>query len=271
MKKVRILFFLVVIMVNLGYGKIEGNTGLYTLTTNDTTLVITGNNIWVREYPKTGEVVFTLNDGAVCRVLEKGEEQIIRGNKDFWYKIEHSGKIGWVFGSQTSIKQNADFKNFEPFLEYFLQTSFFGKKIDSLIHFRAPMIIDFIHKDIGFYRLYNPGAACVLNQSYDNYSAIMPKVDIPVFFAEELPKEGFCEKSPGPDGVYYKRIDSLPRYLEMDEVFEMEKIDIPSNYKDGLKVKVNVVDKKWIIKTMYFIVADNKWWLVVIDDCDCSA
>ncbi|PKV49174.1 hypothetical protein ATE84_1191 [Aquimarina sp. MAR_2010_214] len=268
---IRILFFLVVTTVNLGYGQANNNAELHTSNSNDTTLVITGDNIWVREYPKTGEVVFTLNDGEVCRVLEKGEEQIIRGNRDFWYKIEHSSKIGWVFGSQTSIRQNADLKSFEPFLEHFLETSFFGKKIDSLMHFRASIITDIIHKEIGFYRLYNPGAACARYQSYDNYSIIMPKVDTPVFFAEEFPEDGFCEKSSSPDGIYYKRIDSLPRYLNMDEVFEMEKINIPTKYRGGPKVKVNILYKEWIIKTMYFMVADNKWWLVVIDDCDCSA
>ena len=30
-----------------------------------------------------------LDEGALCKVLEKGEEQVIRGNQDFWYKIEH--------------------------------------------------------------------------------------------------------------------------------------------------------------------------------------
>ncbi len=69
------------------------------------TLLIEGNNIWVRESPKTGEVAFTLNEGATCYVLEKGESQVIRGNKDFWYKIEYEGKTGWVFGTQTSLKQ----------------------------------------------------------------------------------------------------------------------------------------------------------------------
>lgn len=83
------------------------------------TLIIEGNNIWIRNKPRIGEVVFTLDEGSLCYVLEKGEEQTIRGNKDFWYKIEYEGKIGWVFGSQTSIKQNPP-EEFKDFLEKFI-------------------------------------------------------------------------------------------------------------------------------------------------------
>lgn len=67
-------------------------------------LIIEGNNIWVRESPKTGKVAFTLDNGATCLVLEKGESQVIGGNKDFWYKIGYKGKTGWVFGAQTNLK-----------------------------------------------------------------------------------------------------------------------------------------------------------------------
>lgn len=82
------------------------------------TLRIEGNQIWVRSKPVDGEVVLKLDEGAVCYVLEKGDEQTIRGNSDFWYKIEHANTTGWVFGSQTSIKQikseeiNVFFKRF---------------------------------------------------------------------------------------------------------------------------------------------------------------
>lgn len=86
---------------------------------NSDTLIIEGNNIWIRSKPCTGHVIFTLDEGSYCYILEKGEGQTIRGNKDFWYKIEHEGRIGWVFGSQTSIKQNPPEK-FKDFLEIFI-------------------------------------------------------------------------------------------------------------------------------------------------------
>jgi len=67
-------------------------------------LLIIGNDIWVREIPSTGKVVMKLNDGDLCEVLEKGKYEEIRGMKDYWYKIRFNEKEGWVFGSQTSIK-----------------------------------------------------------------------------------------------------------------------------------------------------------------------
>ncbi|WP_109435879.1 MULTISPECIES: SH3 domain-containing protein [Aquimarina] len=273
MKKTGVLIFLFVITLNfISYGqekgRVENPIEQHDLLSKDTTLVIQGNRIWIRDYPKTGEVVFTLNEGEVCRILEKGEEQIIRGNRDFWYKIEHHDQVGWVFGSQTSIRQNTNFKSFEPFLKYFLQTSFYGKRIDS----QKKNVKQFIHEDIGFYRFYNPGAACTLYSSYLSHNnKIAPKIDNPKFFSQRTFQDGFCEESPDPDGIYYKKIESLPDYPDLSVNYEMKKIDIPEKYKNGLKVKVNVLVDKWIIKTMYFMIADNKWNLVLVDDCDCSA
>ena len=100
----------------------------------------------------------------------------------------------------------------------------------------------------------------------------MPYVDKPIFFAEESPQEGFCDESISLDGVYYKKIDSLPGYVDLNIAnYEIKKIAIPTEYKNNLKVKVNILIDKWIIKTMYFMIADDKWNLVLVDDCDCSA
>ena len=85
----------------------------------ESTLIIDGDNIWIRSEPRTGDVVFTLDAGTICKVLERGEEQTIRENTDYWYKIEYNGKTGWVFGSQTSIKQNPP-EGFDDFLEKFI-------------------------------------------------------------------------------------------------------------------------------------------------------
>ena len=48
-------------------------------------------------------------------------------------------------------------------------------------------------------------------------------------------------------------------------------INISEKYHDSEKIKVDILKDKNIIKTMYFITADDKWRLVLIDDCDCSA
>ncbi|RXJ51108.1 SH3 domain-containing protein [Gelidibacter gilvus] len=69
-------------------------------------LTIEGTNIWIREYPTTGDIIMKLNEGDVCDVLKKDKKDKIGGITDYWYKIKFNNQIGWVFGSQTSIKQN---------------------------------------------------------------------------------------------------------------------------------------------------------------------
>lgn len=69
-------------------------------------LIIHGKDIWVRSEPATGVVVMKLNEGDKCSIIAKGFFEIIRGEADYWYKIEFNGKQGWVFGSQTSVKNN---------------------------------------------------------------------------------------------------------------------------------------------------------------------
>jgi len=68
-------------------------------------LIIEGTNIWIRNKPITGDVVMKLNSGDKCKIIEKGEMATIKEKTDYWYKIEFEGKIGWVFGSQSDIKQ----------------------------------------------------------------------------------------------------------------------------------------------------------------------
>lgn len=271
MKKHILLVLLFLIKLNSCFG--QGNNGVENKNKvqDYQNLIIEGDRIWVREQPKIGKVVCTLNTGEVCRILEKGEEQIIRGNKDFWYKIEHEDKIGWVFGSQTSIKQHA---NFEPFLDDFLQASFFGKKFDSLTYFKSESIRSVTHKEIELKRLYNPGAACIFYDSYEGdikHNSVYPKIEKSNRYFNQEIEEGFCEESANENGVYYKIIEKLPESINMESGEGYIGINIPDKYKNGHKVKVDILVDKWIEKTMYFMVADKKWWLVLIDDCDCSA
>lgn len=69
------------------------------------TLVIELDGAWVREYPVDGDVLMKLPLETVCEVLKKGKEDVINSKRDFWYKIKHQGTEGWIFGSQTSLKQ----------------------------------------------------------------------------------------------------------------------------------------------------------------------
>lgn len=241
-------------------------------------LTIEGNQIWVRTAPKTGEVVMKLNDGVVCEVLQKGEAHIIRGHKDYWYKIEHEGKTGWVFGAQTSIKRIATVDDLERFLDFFLKTYYYGNNLEKLIVTKNWKTSHFMHKEIGVFRMYNPGAACILfgwqNKGYDedkflNYQ--VPKKSNITFFANKQPNGGFCETTQDADGVYYKSIEKLPGYPDMSGDYKILELPVPEKYRNGEKAVIRILSDGWVIKKMYFMVVDGMWRLVVIDDCDCSA
>jgi len=79
----------------------------------DEFLVIQGKDIWIRDLPVKGKVIMKLNEGDKCKITEKGELGVIRGIPDYWYKINFNDKVGWVFGSQTDIKE------FKPINEAF--------------------------------------------------------------------------------------------------------------------------------------------------------
>jgi hypothetical protein len=241
-------------------------------------LTIEGNQIWVRSTPQTGEVVMKLNNGTVCKVLEKGEEQIIRGHKDYWYQISINDKIGWVFGAQTSLKRVATIVDLELFLDFFLKTYYFGNNLEKLIITKNWKTSHFLHKDIGVFRMYNPGAACVLfgwqgkgykEDKFLNYQ--IPAKETITFFANKQPNGGFCETTDEPDGVYYKSVEKLPVYPDMSGDYKILELPIPEKYKNGEKAMVKILSDGWVTKKMYFMVVDGQWRLVVIDDCDCSA
>lgn len=239
------------------------------------TLRIIGNKIWIRETPQTGKVLFTLNDGITCTILEKGIKDTIRGNADFWYKIKTNNQIGWVFGSQTSYRSKIVTGNFEPFLQQFLLTTFFGKNTDSLMHYKSPLITNYIHPKIGFTRFHNPGITCVPQEyNVQNYhNKAYPEIKLPFYKFKNM-TNGFCEESSSNDGIYYNMITSLPEYpfySESDQEYKMTVIKISNNYKNTTIMEVKILYKKWIIKNFYFMKIDKKWHLVLIDDCDCSA
>ena len=73
---------------------------------NNRLLTIKGNDIWVRDTPKTGEVVLKLNDNNRVSVSDSCCYESIKGNASYWYKIDFKGKNGWLFGSQTKEFSN---------------------------------------------------------------------------------------------------------------------------------------------------------------------
>jgi hypothetical protein len=210
--------------------------------------------------------------------FKKGEEQIIRGHKDYWYKIEHNGKTGWVFGAQTSLKRVANIDDLELFLDFFLKTYYYGNNLEKLIITKNWKTSHFMHNEIGVFRMYNPGAACVLfgwqskgykEDKFLNYQ--VPKKSNIKFFANKQPNGGFCESTDEQDGVYYKKVEKLPVYPDMSEDYKILELPVPEKYKNGEKAVVRILSDGWVTKKMYFMVVDGQWRLVVIDDCDCSA
>ncbi|PLX18220.1 MAG: hypothetical protein C0599_12555 [Salinivirgaceae bacterium] len=241
-------------------------------------LTIEGDQIWVRSTPKTGEVIMKLDDGVVCDLLQKGEEEIIRGHKDYWYKIENDGKTGWVFGAQTSLKRIASIDDIELFLDFFLKTYYYGNNLEKMIVTKNWKTSHFAHPDIGVFRMYNPGVACVLfgwqskrykEDKFLNYQ--IPKLESITYFANSQPKDGFCEESDEKDGVYYKTVSELPKYPDMSGDYKILELPVPTKYKNGEKAVVRILSEGCVTKKFYFIVVEGKWRLVVIDDCDCSA
>ena len=171
------------------------------------------------------------------------------------------------------IPNTAEFKTF---LNYFLVTAYSGKKFDSLVYVSSPLIREFINKEIGFGRFWNNG---IYNNLYDsdgygynfgdgNWSEIEPNVSNLTHFLNKDPKEGFCDEATSPDGIYYKQVFKLPGYYDMEKDMAMS---APSKYNNFKKMIVEIQHNKWIIKTLYFIEYKNNWYLLYIDDCDCSA
>ena len=124
--------------------------------------------------------------------------------------------------------------------------------------------------------MYNPGTRCNLYEDngfgyhfYEGYFGKKePNISNLVYFQNKEPKEGFCDEARSPNGIYYKEINELPGHYEIEKNVG---IPAPKKYKNLRKMKVEIQFKKWVIKTLFFIEFNKKWYLLYIDDCDCSA
>jgi len=67
-------------------------------------LYITTERLNARSNPNSEEdnVVFQLEKGNICNIVEKGLYETIKDKSSNWYKIEFNGNEGWVFGYYTS-------------------------------------------------------------------------------------------------------------------------------------------------------------------------
>jgi hypothetical protein len=193
-------------------------------------------------------------------------------------KLDSNNKV--LLQRMVALKSILDSKNkinspeFESFLPYFLSQTFSGMNFDSLVYFSSPIITQFIESNyIGFGRFWNLGAMCNLYVD-DHFGSpyfeneIQPNTARLKYFPNKVPKDGFCDEATTPDGIYYKQVFELPQIFMYSDP---KKIPTPSKYNNLKKMVVNIQYDKWIIKILYFIQYNSKWYLLYIDDCDCSA
>jgi hypothetical protein len=221
------------------------------VTSVDTTeLIIHGKNIWIRDLPKTGNVVAKLNTGDTCQILAKGIKEQIKCDIDFWYEIQLGDTIGWVYGSQTNIALNEEPNVIE--YEEMLKTYF---ELDSSLS-------NIIHPQLEYYFSDNPGASCIAyKNSYDRNIEFLQFNEY--VFSNEFPKaEGYFNTDyPGTkDGIYYSemKITDLPK-LHTEPGGGYNDYYIPTNLKLQ-KIFYNMVIKnEGYCCTFYMALIDCSW------------
>jgi hypothetical protein len=177
-------------------------------------------------------------------------------------------------------------KDFSEFLRKFVGVCCSNNNLDSLLEVRSPLLAEFVNNEIGIGSSNNPGTACIggmykfetnegaVDSSLLGYFTMnLPNLSKCKIFANKLPRDGFCEESADPDGIYYKSVKKIGPFVDINdkEDFALRNIQLSAKYKNAQIMYVQILLDKWIVKKMYFIKADGKWWLVFLDKCDCSA
>lgn len=69
-------------------------------------LYIIEPNVALRSEPNRneGEMLYALNEGVICDVLQRGPKVSYEDVDDFWYEVQYEGESGWVYGLYTSKK-----------------------------------------------------------------------------------------------------------------------------------------------------------------------
>lgn len=178
--------------------------------------------------------------------------------------------------SQVSNDKLRNQSDFPKFLKYFLEQTWYNNNFNMLLYNNDKAVTNFFHPVVGFARATNPGAFCVLERE-NNYGIMMPqetgweKNNITgLKFYNKMPKNGQCDESKDKNGVYYIKNSKFPQYWD----HEKEKgvaYSLPAKYKNAQVMKVVILVDKWIQKRFYFAKIDKKWYLILSDDCDCSA
>ena len=67
-------------------------------------LYITSTEAQIYSTPDTTSAVKALKKGDICEVLGKGEQAEIKDMNDYWYRVKHEDKEGWIYGYYTSMR-----------------------------------------------------------------------------------------------------------------------------------------------------------------------
>jgi hypothetical protein len=189
---------------------------------------------------------------------------------------KQTSKVEIINGNIESDSEH-NFSDFKLYISYFLGKTFSGKNFDSLVYTSSPVFLEFIDvKSVGFGRFWNMGASCNLYVNndfgynfYEGYfGETQPDISRLNYFSNKVPEGGFCEEATSPDGIYYNQVSELPEDWDMENG---KRVPAPIKYKNLKKMKVDIQYKNMIIKSLYFIEYKTKWYLLYIDDCDCSA
>ncbi|MBK7265434.1 MAG: hypothetical protein IPI12_03670 [Ignavibacteriales bacterium] len=178
--------------------------------------------------------------------------------------------------SQTSNDKLRNQADFPKFLKYFLEQTYYQNNFNKLLFEGDKAVTNFFHPVVGFARATNPGAFCVLEKD-NNYGVMVPQEvgwemnDITgLKFYNKMPKKGSCEESKDKNGVYYEKLKKFPQYWNHEKEKAVA-FSLPAKYKSAQVMKVVILVDKWIVKQFYFAKIDKKWYLILSDDCDCSA
>lgn len=178
--------------------------------------------------------------------------------------------------NQDSSLRNSN--DFSIFLKYFISKVYSEKNFDSLVYHESVILRTFINSKLGILRCHAPGIYNYLygkndiyNYGYNFYEGyngeVEPNISNFLIYSNVLPKGGFCDEATSPDGIYYNQVFETPSYYDAFG----KRLSSSAKYKNFNKKIVHILKEKFINQTLYFIEVNKKWYLLIIDDRDCSA
>ena len=284
MKTQFILLFISIILI-FSCKSSENNSNNEEGYTNSNYLTIEGDDIWVRDAPSDGEVVFKLNSGDKCKVLEKGKAETIEDVTDCWYKIEFEEKEGWVFGSQTSLRQEQDEEQVEDPIEEkeLTKEEQLQQAVDNIIIAISKkdknQLSEYFYSEDKTIFINNPGMFIMISDI--SATDVFENIFYDVNENCELKFEKWAEYDIGSEewnktGCFAEKIDNTDffknTYIEMREyeIAEVEDADINKAEQIGNITEMKVLITKSLIR-LYFTYKNNKWQITAIDVHDFSA